>query len=145
MYISDTLTKYTRLQEAYDYARQHGTIIIAASGNQGTIGSTSLIDNQWIIPVATCDTHGLLDPMSNFGPSIIGRGLMAPGINIRSIKSGGGNIKMSGTSFAAPLVTGIVALLWSIFRRATAGQIIYTLRSIGPRTHLGIFPPLEFR
>ena len=59
-------------------------IIVAASGNQGNIGSISLIHNQWIIPVAACNEYGRLDPMSNFGPSIGIRGLMAPGINITS-------------------------------------------------------------
>ena len=78
---------YSRLQEAYDYARQHGTIIVAASGNQGNIGSISLINNQWIIPVAACDEYGRLDSMSNFGKSIGNRGLMAPGVNITSTSS----------------------------------------------------------
>jgi subtilisin family serine protease len=49
---------------------------------------------------------------------------------------------MSGTSFAAPFVTGMAALLWSIFRNATAGQIVYALRSISSVRHRSIFPPL---
>ncbi|MGA9168609.1 MAG: S8 family serine peptidase [Nitrososphaeraceae archaeon] len=44
---SSSLIRYSMLQEAYDYARQHGTIIVAASGNQGNIGSISLIQNRW--------------------------------------------------------------------------------------------------
>ena len=95
---TSSLMTYPKLQEAYDYARQHGAIIVAASGNQGNIGSISLLQNQWIIPVAASDEYGQLDPMSNFGPSIGSRGLMAPGINITSTSSGGGYIKMSGTS-----------------------------------------------
>ena len=59
-------------------------IIVATSGNQGNIGSISIIHHQWIIPVAACDEYGHLDPMSNFGPSVGSRGLMAPGINITS-------------------------------------------------------------
>jgi subtilisin family serine protease len=132
---------YPRLQEAYDYARQQGAIIVAASGNQGNIGSISLIHNQWIIPVAACDEYG---PMSNFGSSIGSRGLMSPGINITSTSSGGRYVKMSGTSFAAPFVTGALALLWSVFPKATAADLIHAIR-IGAsldRVHRSIIPSL---
>ena len=100
---SSSLMTYPKLQEAYDYARQHGTIIVAASGNQGNIGSISLLHNQWIIPVAACDEDARFDPISNFGSTIGSRGLMALGVKIMSTYSDGGYIKMSGTSFAAPL------------------------------------------
>jgi subtilisin family serine protease len=43
---TNSLIKYNTLQEAYDYARKKGVIIVASSGNQGNIGSTSLIDNK---------------------------------------------------------------------------------------------------
>jgi subtilisin family serine protease len=140
---TSSLVTYPELQEAYDYARQHGTIIIAASGNQGNIGSISLLHNQWIIPVAACDEYGHLDPMSNFGPSVGGRGLMAPGINVTSTSSGGGYVKMSGTSFAAPFVTGVLALLWSVFPTASPAQLVRSIR-VGSSHHLhrSIMPPL---
>lgn len=59
---TSSLMTYPKLQEAYNYSRKHGAIIVAASGNQGNIGS---IDNQWIIPVAACDEYGILNP-ANF-------------------------------------------------------------------------------
>jgi subtilisin family serine protease len=95
----------------------------AAAGNQGSIGNISLINHQWLIPVAACDENGKLDVMSNFGPSIGSRGLMAPGQNIRSTYPEGQYTHMSGTSFAAPFVTGAIALLWSINPKASAAQI----------------------
>jgi subtilisin family serine protease len=141
---SSSLTRYTRLEEAYDYARQHGAIIVAAVGNQGNIGSTSLIQNQWVIPVAACDENGRLDVISNFGSSIGCRGLMAPGINITSTASSGGYIQMSGTSFAAPFVTGTVALLWSIFPNASVANIIRAVRTVpySSRPYRSIIPQL---
>ena len=134
---------YPKLQEAYDYARNHGIIIVAASGNQGNIGTVSLLNDQWIIPVAGCDEDGQLDQMSNFGASIGYRGVMAPGINITSTSSGGGYAKMSGTSFASPFVTGSVALLSSIFPKATATELIHAIRSSAssPRRR-SVIPPL---
>ncbi|MGC2575032.1 MAG: S8 family serine peptidase [Candidatus Nitrosopolaris sp.] len=141
---TSSLTTYPMLQEAYDYARLHGAIILAASGNQGNIGAISLLNNQWIIPVAACNENGQLDPISNFGQSIGFRGVMAPGINITSTSSAGGYTQMSGTSFATPFVTGALALLWSIFPKARAAELILAIRpgvsSDGHRK--SIIPPL---
>jgi subtilisin family serine protease len=124
---TSSLTVYDELQQAYDYALQKSVIIVVAAGNQGNIGNISLINHQWLIPVAACDENNSLDPMSNFGPSIGNRGLMAPGMNIRSTYPGGQYTNMSGTSFAAPFVTGAIALLWSIFPSATAGAIMHSI------------------
>jgi subtilisin family serine protease len=140
---TSSLIRYSVLQEAYDYARLHGSIIVAASGNQGNIGSISLFQNEWIIPVAACNEYGQLDLLSNFGPSIGYRGLMAPGINVTSTKSGGGYTMMSGTSFAAPFVTGTIALLWSVFPSASAAEIIHCLRiRFSDGRHRSIIPSL---
>ena len=52
---------------------------------------------------------------------------MAPGIDITSTSPGGHYSKLSGTSFAAPFVTGTIALLWSVFPKATISQIIQSI------------------
>lgn len=141
---ASSLTSYDNLQEAYDYALQRRAIIVVAAGNQGNMGSISLINHEWLIPVAACDANGKLDPMSNFGPSIGKRGLMAPGVNIQSAYPGGESTHMSGTSFSAPFVTGAIALLWSIFAKATAERIKYSvIRSASiQRRRPSIIPPL---
>lgn len=124
---SSSLITYQRLKEAYDYALRKGVIVVAAAGNQGNIGHLTMLDHNWLIPVADCDTQGRIDPTSNFGRSIGVRGLMAPGMNITSTAPDGKYTQMSGTSAAAPFVTGGIALLWSIFPQAPAHKIIRTL------------------
>jgi subtilisin family serine protease len=122
-----SLIVYGSLEEAYNYARQKGVIVVVSAGNQGNIGYSALINNRWVIPVTACDENGMLSSISNFGPSIGIRGVMAPGVNITSTSPRGNYTKLSGTSFAAPFVTATIALLWSIFPTVTAGQIIQSL------------------
>jgi subtilisin family serine protease len=140
---SSSLAIYDKIQQAYEYALHKGVIIVVAAGNQGYIGNISLINHPWLIPVASCNEDGGLDPSSNFGSSIGNRGVMAPGMNIRSTYPKGQFTIMSGTSFATPFVTGTIALLWSIFHNASAAAII---NSITRRTSINrrrsIIPPL---
>ncbi len=41
------------LEEALDQAKR-GVIVIAAVGNQGTLGSTAITRHPWVIPVVAC-------------------------------------------------------------------------------------------
>jgi len=137
-----SLIKFRQVEDAYIYALKRGVIIIAAAGNQGQLGYFSILDNPWIIPVVACDDEGRPHPLSNISPSIAKHGVMAPGINITSAQAGGGFKKMSGTSFASAFVSGTVALLWSIFKNATAQEIVLILRKVGGKRNRCIFPPL---
>ena len=137
-----SLTTYDKLQQAYDYALHKVVIIVVAAGNYGYIGNISLIDHYWLIPVAACNEDGRLDPSSNFGPSIGNRGVMAPGINIKSTYPDGQYIYMSGTSVAAPFVTGSIALLWSLFPNSTPVAIMKSITIGTSFKRRSIVPPL---
>jgi subtilisin family serine protease len=140
---ASSLVAYSELKDAYDYAMRKGIIVVAAAGNQGKIGSyISILNHQWVIPVAACNEYGTLDLMSNFGPSIGSRGVMAPGINITSTSPNGEYTRMSGTSFAAPFVTGAIALLWSIFSSAAPAIIIHSITRVTSFKRRSIIPPL---
>jgi subtilisin family serine protease len=103
------------LENILTYAANLGVIIVAAAGNQGVIGSTSLTRHPWVIPVIACNKHGKPMQMSNLSNSIGRNGLSAPGENITSLGSKNNNITFSGTSVATPIVTGIIALLFTLF------------------------------
>ena len=103
------------LEEALDQAARRGVIVVAAAGNQGTLGSTAITCHPWVIPVVGYDLQGRPMNHSNLGSSIGRRGLGAPGDRITSLGAEGEPLTFGGTSAAAPFVTGAIALLWSEF------------------------------
>lgn len=111
------------LKSALDYALLRGTIVVAATGNQGMVGSTLITRHPWVIPTAACNREGMPSAYSNIGLSIGARGLRAPGEGVVSSGTDGKSFSSSGTSAAAPFVTGTIALLWSLFPSATARQV----------------------
>ena len=64
-----------------------------------------------VISVANLRFDGQIDPSSNFGAKSVD--LAAPGSYILSTVSGNKYSYMSGTSMAAPMVTGAAAMLYS--------------------------------
>ena len=128
------------LEEALTLALRHGVLIIAAAGNQGTLGSSAITRHPWVIPVVACNLHGRPINESNLGSSIGTRGLSAPGDSITSLGSEGESLTLGGTSVAVPFVTGTIALLWSEFPTATAAQMKLALMP-GPR-RASVVPPL---
>lgn len=132
------------LEEALHLALRRGVLIVAAAGNQGTLGSSAITRHPWVIPVVACDLRGRTINESNLGSSIGTRGLSAPGDNITSLGSGGQSLTLGGTSVAVPFVTGAIALLWSEFPAATAAQIklaIMQASTTKPR-RASVVPPL---
>src|SRR5262245_58647750 len=57
------------LSQALDHAAR-GVLIVAAAGNQGTLGSTVITGHPWVIPVAACGLSGKPLDNSNLGHSI---------------------------------------------------------------------------
>jgi subtilisin family serine protease len=130
------------LQEALDYALKRGVIAVAASGNQGTLGSSAITRHPWVIPVVACDLQGRPISYSNFGSSVGRRGLSAPGDRITSLGTEEQMLTLGGTSVAAPFVTGAIALLWSEFPTATAAEIKLAVTQGNGVRRTTVVPPL---
>ena len=131
------------LTQALDYAARRGVIVVAAAGNQGTLGSSGITRHPWVIPVVGCDAKGRPTSESNLGSSVGRRGLMAPGESITSLGTDGKPTRLGGTSVAAPFVTGAVALLWSVFPDAGVVEVKNALiGSARVRRRATIVPPL---
>jgi subtilisin family serine protease len=145
--MSLALTQYSAkggraLEEALDQAAKKGVIIVAAAGNQGTVGGTIITRHPWVVPVAACDARGRPTRESNLGHSIGRRGLMAPGDGITSLGANGQPVTLGGTSVAAPFVTGAIALLWSEFPAATAVEVKAAVTQAVAGRRATVTPPL---
>jgi hypothetical protein len=131
----------SKLEQALDHSAARGTIVVAAAGNQGTIGGSAITRHPWVTPVAACDAAGRPMAASNLGRSIARQGVMAPGDAITSLGADGPPATSGGTSSAVPFVTGTMALLWSLFVEAGAIEV----KAAATRADLrrtAIVPPL---
>jgi subtilisin family serine protease len=124
-----------------EQAARRGVIIVAAAGNQGTLGSSAITRHPWVIPIVGCDRYGQVLAQSNLGASIGRHGLAAPGHKITSLAASGGHATFTGSSAAVPFVSGTIALLWSVFQRASAAQLHLAVTGSMARRR-SVSPPL---
>jgi len=115
----------TTLDRAINNSIDAGVVYVASAGNNGGDAcalSPSRIPN--VITVAASDnTDGRATDWfwaSNFGPCV---DLFAPGKNVTSLWLNGGTNTISGTSQAAPHVSGVAALYLQRVPTATPAQV----------------------
>ena len=130
------------LNEALNYSAQSGVIVVAAAGNQGSVGSSVITRHPWVIAVTASDLMGRSLGYSNLGNSIGRRGLSAPGTGIISLDVNGQTNTFVGTSAAAPFVTGAIALLLSVFPNAKATVVKQVITTPAGTRRTTVVPPL---
>jgi subtilisin family serine protease len=131
-----------QLEEALGHAVRRGVIVVAAAGNQATVGSSAITRHPWVIPVIACDPQGWPTPESNLSASVGRRGLAAPGEGITSLGAEGRPHAFGGSSAATPFVTGALALLWSEFPAASATTVKLAVSQAHTSRPSSVVPPL---
>jgi subtilisin family serine protease len=117
--------------DAIRYAGSQGVVFVTAAGNNGTnddalpfYPASYHLPNE--IAVAAVDASGNLPSFSNYGAQTVA--LAAPGVNVLSTIPGGFAYE-SGTSMAAPFVSGVMALVAGLHPTETAAQIVHQVLS----------------
>ena len=124
---SDTnLSHHADIVAAIDYAYSHGVTLVAATGNSYNPYLFFPACYSKVIAVGAMNQDYHKRPSSNYGD---GLDLIAPGDGIYSTKKNNGYNSDSGTSFAAPQVAGVAALMLSVNPTLTPSQIRSKLRS----------------
>lgn len=116
----------TSLRTAISRHNDAGIMFVVAAGNDGINNDVipsypANYDLPNVISVAATDRSDRLASFSNYGRRTVDLG--APGVSIHSTSRGGGYATMSGTSMAAPHVTGVVGLLAAVKPQATVAEI----------------------
>ena len=117
---------YTQsLYDAIQRANNAGVLFVAAAGNNGAnidkrLSYPAAYSNANIVAVASITSTGALSSFSNYGVKNVDIG--APGSNINSTLPGNTYGPYSGTSMAAPHVSGAIALYRSLNSTATMLQ-----------------------
>jgi subtilisin family serine protease len=122
------------VDEAVKYADAHGVLMVHAAGNDGqdlskkpSFPSTTYLSggkpNLWIEVGASSWKGGdsLAASFSNYGQQQVD--VFAPGVDILSTVPGNQYEKDSGTSMAAPVVSGLAALIMDFYPNLTASDV----------------------
>ncbi|MDB5756690.1 MAG: hypothetical protein JWR56_3118, partial [Massilia sp.] len=106
--ISYIISQVATVQNAAQYMRNKGGVVVASAGNTGALDSTP--NTSTILTVAATDSADQRASWSAYGPVV---DVAAPGVGIWTTTAGGSYGAVSGTSFSSPLTAGVVALMLS--------------------------------
>lgn len=104
--------KSKAIEQAVKRAHKAGVVVVAAAGNQGSKDMQYPAADKEVLSVAAYDWT--TQRVASFGSRGGWIDVSAPGVEIVSARPGGGRGTWSGSSLAAPIVAGQVALIYEL-------------------------------
>ena len=134
------------VENALDYAKQAGVVVVAAAGNSGTEGVMHPAASPSVIAVGAVDAKNQPMAFSTTGKEVA---VAAPGFSVAAAYPGNMAASVSGTSFSSPIVTGVIAATMrqggsqSLSATAALSAVSSNLNDIGtpggdPATGVGV-------
>jgi type VII secretion-associated serine protease mycosin len=123
-----TETDVTDLRDAVAYALARGATVVAAAGNDAGTGNPVEYPAAYpgVLAVGAINADGTRSAFSETGAV----GVVAPGAALVSTAaSGAGLVFGGGTSFAAPFVSGVAALVLAYHPGLTPAQVIHRIEA----------------
>lgn len=148
-YISSSCRQEELLwNNVYSKAKRNNSTIVISAGNDNVIaGVDPMKRSRNIIKVSAINKELKKADFSNYGvyPHLNREysTLSAPGVSIYSAAPDSQYVSMQGTSMAAPVVSGAVALLKSIDKNLTTDQVIKLLKETGEDVESNIGPMIN--
>lgn len=119
------------ISDAIQFARKRNVIVIASAGNANEDAIDHMPSSvEGVIVVSAVDENLRKAKFSNTNTSL-SRPITAPGVNILSLKTGGGYVEMSGTSMSTPVVSGLVGIMRSLDPNISDTQVYEILNATG--------------
>ncbi|MEV4332544.1 type VII secretion-associated serine protease mycosin [Streptomyces sp. NPDC049597] len=125
------------LKQAVDAALAEEIVVVASAGNDGLGGNvkrTYPASYDGVLAVASSDRNNERAQFSQSGDFV---GVAAPGVDMVSTVPGGGHCADTGTSFSAPYVAGLAALVKAKHGDWTQEQIVAQIQQTAERSIAG--------
>lgn len=126
--------KTTFISRGAEIAFSRGMILVNAAGNEGNDAWQYInapADAESVLSIGAVNAFGTIANFSSFGPTSDGRikpDVCAQGAGVYIINSAGNIATSNGTSFASPVLTGVITCLWQAFPEKTNSEIIQLVK-----------------
>ncbi|MDB2495361.1 S8 family serine peptidase [Flavobacteriaceae bacterium] len=122
-------------REVMRIAAKHNSTIVLAAGNDNVLSGIEAMQRpELFLTVSATDKNNTNITKANFSNYGTYSKISAPGVGIYSTIGSNSYQKMDGTSMAAPIVSGAVALMKSLKGSITTREIICILQNTGKPT-----------
>jgi subtilisin family serine protease len=116
---------YTQFgEDIVAYVTGLGSLVIAAAGNNNSDGFFQPAGLQQVLSVAATNSSDYRASFSNYGLTV---DVAAPGVSILSTLTQNGYGNLSGTSMASPVVSGLAALVKSVYPDLTPYELAFRI------------------
>ena len=134
---SDMDGNTTFISRGAEIAFSRGMILVNAAGNEGSSSwhyISAPADAVSVLSIGAVDATGTIAGFSSYGPTSDDRvkpDVDAQGANVYIINSAGSIATSNGTSFASPIMTGVITCLWEAYPNKTNAEIIQMVKESG--------------